>query len=229
MTDASAAGAGMAVTLPRVVSRDEWVAARRAFLATEKELSRARDRVNAMRRRLPMVRLDEEYVFDTPAGRRTLPDLFDGRRQLIVYHAMPFRDPASFCVSCSFWIDNIGHLAHLHARDTSLVIDCPEPLDKILAVVRRMGWGDLPFVSSYGSDFYRDLHMRVDGPEPLPPGISAFLRDGAAVYHTYSTHMRGSDLLNGTYNYLDLTALGRQEEGLAFTQSWVRYHDAYGR
>ncbi|MFC4146106.1 DUF899 domain-containing protein [Micromonospora mangrovi] len=216
------------MSLPDVVSREEWLVARKRFLATEKELTRARDEVNAARRRLPMVAMEKEYVFDTAQGKKSLLDLFEGRRQLIVYHAMPFKDPGSFCLSCSFWIDSIGHLAHLHARNTSFVIDCPEPLAKIEPVVERMGWQRLPWTSSQGSDFYRDLWVTMDGADkPLPPGISAFLRDGDRVFHTYSTHQRGSDLLNGTYNYLDLTALGRQEEGLSWTQSWLRYHDEY--
>ncbi|WP_430787986.1 DUF899 domain-containing protein [Actinoplanes sp. G11-F43] len=216
------------MSLPEVVSREVWLVARKRFLATEKQLTRARDEVNAERRRLPMTRVDDGYVFDTAAGPRSLLDLFEGRRQLIVYHAMPFRDADSFCKSCSFWIDNIGHPAHLNARDTSLVIDCPEPLDKIQKVVDRMGWGRLTWTSSAGTDFYRHLWVTPDGArEALPPGVSAFLRDGDAVFHTYSTHQRGSELLNGTYMYLDLTALGRQEDGLSWTQSWLRYHDEY--
>lgn len=216
------------MSLPDVVSREEWVAARNRFLVTEKELTRARDRVNAQRRELPMVEVDKSYLFDTPEGKKSLLDLFDGRRQLVVYHAMPFTDPSSFCLSCSFWIDGIGHPAHLRARETSLVIDCPEPLGKILEVVQRMGWDRLTWTSSAGSDFYHDFWMTPAGKDKaFPPGVSAFLRDGDRVFHTYSTHQRGSDLLNGTYNYLDLTALGRQEEGLAWTQSWLRYHDEY--
>ncbi|WP_344972181.1 DUF899 domain-containing protein [Salinactinospora qingdaonensis] len=214
------------MSLSKVVSRDEWLVARREFLQQEKEFTRARDALNAKRRELPRVLLDKDYVFDTPDGKASLLDLFDGRRQLIVYHFMVPPETGTFCVSCSFWIDNVGHLAHLHARDTSLVVDCPVPLPRIQEFKERMGW-TVPWVSSYGSDFYPDLHFKIDERDPQPPGISAFVREGDSVFHTYSTHDRGSDLLNGTYNYLDLTPLGRQEEGLGFPQAWVRYHDEY--
>lgn len=213
--------------LPRIVSREEWVAERLAFLAKEKEFTRMRDALNAQRRALPMVLIDKEYVFDSPDGKLSLLDLFDGRRQLIVYHFMlPAETGGHFCPGCSFWVDNIGHLAHLHARDTSLVLDCPVPLADINKHKERMGW-TVPWVSSLGTDFYADFYFPLDKPEPQQPGVSCFLRDGDRVYHTYSTHDRGTDLLNGTYNYLDLTALGRQEEGLAFKWEWLRYHDQY--
>ncbi|MEY9211895.1 DUF899 domain-containing protein [Thermobifida halotolerans] len=215
------------MALSKIVSRDEWLAARRDFLAKEKEFTRARDALNAQRRELPRVLVDKDYVFDSPeGGKKSLLDLFEGRRQLVVYHFMSPPETGEFCVSCSFWVDNIGHLAHLHARDTTLVVDCPVPLDRIERFKKRMGW-TVPWVSSQGSDFYRDLHFAVDGPDPLPPGVSAFVREGDRIFHSYSTHNRGSDLLNTTYNYLDITPLGRQEEGLRFKQEWVRYHDCY--
>jgi predicted dithiol-disulfide oxidoreductase (DUF899 family) len=214
------------MNLPTVVDRDEWVRARQEFLTKEKALTRARDELNAQRRGLPVVRLDQDYVFDTMAGPRTLLELFDGRRQLIVYHFMILGAKGEFCRSCSFWVDSIGDLSHMHARDTSLVVDCPVPLARALPFRERMGW-HVPWVSSEGTSFYKDLHVPLDDGPPKQPGISAFLRDGDTVYHSYSTHMRGSDLLNATYNYLDLTPLGRQEDGLGFVQEWVNYHDSY--
>ncbi|OLT19128.1 hypothetical protein BJF79_02645 [Actinomadura sp. CNU-125] len=195
--------------------------------AKEEELLRVRDSLSAERRELPWVKMDREYVFQAPDGERTLLDLFDGRKQLIVYHFMlPSMTGGKFCVSCSFWIDNIGHLAHFHARDTSVVVDCPVPLDDILAHKERMGW-TLPFVSSAGTDFYSDLHFTSPDGKVMMPGISVFARDGESVYHTYSTLEYGGEMLNGTYHYLDLTPLGRQEEGLAWKHDWVHYHDEY--
>jgi predicted dithiol-disulfide oxidoreductase (DUF899 family) len=233
--------------LPHVVSRDEWLVARKAFLAREKEFTRERDKVNAERRRLPMVKIDKEYTFEGPNGTVRLLDLFEGRRQLIVYHFM--FDPSwdQGCPMCSFLADNIGHLAHLRdARDTSLVVVSRAPLTKIEPFKARMGW-TFPWHSSFGSDFNYDFHVTLD--EAVAPveynykdkatlekagmswpsehhGLSVFLRDGDAVFHTYSTYARGGDLLLGTYNYLDLTPLGRQEEGPGSHE--FRHHDRYG-
>jgi predicted dithiol-disulfide oxidoreductase (DUF899 family) len=241
------------MNLPKIVSHDEWLVARKRLLAKEKDFTRARDRLNAERRRLPMVRIDKEYVFDGPDGKATLFDLFDGRRQLIVYHFM--FDPAwdAGCEGCSIVVDNIGHLAHLHARDTSLVLVSRAPLPKLLAYQKRMGW-TVRWCSSYGSEFNYDFH--VTGDESVAPveynyrdqaellamgddgtgeghGLSAFLRGEADVFHTYSTYARGTDLLNSTFNYLDLTALGRQEpweeppgrSWLPASGWWWRRHD----
>jgi predicted dithiol-disulfide oxidoreductase (DUF899 family) len=219
---------------PNVVSREQWLTARKQLLAKEKELTRHRDEVNAERRRLPMVRIDKAYVFAGRSGKETLLDLFDGRRQLIVYHFM--FDPAwdEGCRSCSFMVDNIGNLAHLHARDTSLVLVSRAPLNRIEAFRKRMGW-TVPWYSSYGSDFNYDFHVSLDeAVAPVEynylskaeliakgedyfargecPGTSAFLRDGDQVFHTYSTFARGTEMLGGAYSILDLTALGRQEE-----------------
>jgi predicted dithiol-disulfide oxidoreductase (DUF899 family) len=216
-----------------VVSREAWLATRKEFLSKEKALTRERDALNAERRRLPMVRIDKDYVFDGPAGTARLLDLFEGRRQLIVYHFMFDPGLAEGCPHCSFLVDNIGHLAHLHARDTSLVLVSRAPLAKIEPFKKRMGWM-FPWYSSFGSDFNYDFHVTVD--ESVAPieynyqdkaileqkgetyhlsgeqhGVSIFLRDGNRVYHTYSTYGRGTDLFVGTYNYLDLTPLGRQE------------------
>lgn len=244
------------VEYPRVASRAEWLAARKALLAKEKDLTRYRDTVNAERRRLPMVRIDKEYVFESPAGRVSLLDLFEGRRQLIIYHFMFDPSWSEGCPSCSFLVDNIGRLAHLHARDTSLALVSRAPLAKIEPFKKRMGW-TVPWYSSFGSHFNYDFHVTLD--EVVAPveynyrdeaelmqkgetyftqgeshGLSVFLRDGDDIFHTYSTYARGTDLLAGTYNYLDLTPLGRQEDweeppgrSDGPLMHRVRHHDRY--
>lgn len=242
---------------PKIMSRDEWLAARKKLLVKEKELTRHRDAVNAERRRLPMVRIDKEYVFDGPDGKARLLDLFDGRQQLVVYHFMFGPSWDEGCPSCSLLVDNIGHLAHLHARNTSLVLVSRAPLSKIEPFKKRMGW-TVPWYSSFGGDFNYDFHATLDAAvapveynyqdkqelvqkgesyftEGESHGLSVFLRDGDGIFHTYSTYARGADLLVGTYNYLDLTAFGRQEDWEepagrsdgAFMH-WVRHHDKYG-
>lgn len=195
---------------PQIVSREEWLVARQELLIKEKETTRARDRLNAERRRLPMVKIDKEYLFEGPDGKASLLDLFDGRCQLILYHFM--FDPSwdDGCKSCSNLVDNLpSRLARLHARDTSLVLVSRAPLAKIEPFKTRMNW-TVPWFSSYGSDFNYDFDATGDGGEK--PGISVFLREGETIFHTYSTTARGVDILLGTYNYLDLTPLGRQEE-----------------
>ncbi len=243
-------------SLPKAVSRDEWLAARRALLAKEKELTRHRDAVNAERRRLPMVKLDKQYRFDGPGGTQSLLDLFEGRCQLIVYHFMFDPAWAEGCPSCSLVVDNLGHLAHLHARRTSLAVVSRAPLATIEPFKRRMGWS-FPWYSSSASDFNYDFHVTHD--EAVAPveynylskaellrkdepwftqgeshGLSVFLCDGESVFHTYSTYARGADLLVGTFNYLDLTPLGRQEDweeppgrSDGPFMHWVRRHDRY--
>jgi predicted dithiol-disulfide oxidoreductase (DUF899 family) len=229
---------GDAVNTPPVVSRDVWVAARKDFLLKEKEFSRARDALSAQRRALPMVKIDKDYVFEGADGTASLLDLFEGRRQLIVYHFM--FDPAwdEGCPMCSFLTDNMPNLAHLReARDTSLVLVSRAPLVKITPFAQRMGW-TFPWYSSFGSDFNYDFHVTLDeAVAPVEynyraesvsgeqPGLSVFLRDGESIFHTYSTYARGLDLLDGTYNYLDLTPLGRQEEGPGSHE--FRHHDRY--
>jgi predicted dithiol-disulfide oxidoreductase (DUF899 family) len=241
------------VEYPKIVSRAEWLNARKELLAKEKELTRRRDALNAERRRLPMVRIEKGYIFEGPAGKVRLLDLFEGRRQLIVYHFMfdPTWDDG--CPSCSFLVDNIGHLAHLHSRNTSLALVSRAPLPKIERFKQRMGW-IVPWYSSFGSDFNYDFHVTMD--ESVAPveynkeelvrkgetyftkgeshGLSVFLRDGDRIFHTYSTYARGTDLLAGTYNYLDLTALGRQEDweeppgrSDGPFMHWIRHHDRY--
>jgi predicted dithiol-disulfide oxidoreductase (DUF899 family) len=236
---------------PQVVSRDEWVAARKELLAQEKELTRSRDALNAERRRLPMVEIDKEYVFDGPDGKAGLLDLFDGRRQLLVWHFMFYPHWEAGCPSCSLVIDNVGHLSHLHARDTSLVAISRAPIEKLTAYKQRMGWA-VPWYSSHDSDFNYDFHVTLDpavaeveynyadpGLAPEWPveghAVSAFLRDGDRVFQTYQSYARGGDLLIGTYNWLDLTALGRQEDweqppgrSDGGMQGWLHRHDEYG-
>lgn len=244
------------IDLPKIVSRADWLNARKELLIKEKALTHYRDAVNAERRRLPIVKIEKNYIFDGPTGKARLLDLFGERRQLIVYHFM--FDPSwdEGCPSCSFLVDNIGHLAHLHARKTSLALVSRAPLAKIEPFKRRMGW-TFPWYSSFGTDFNYDFHVTLD--EAVAPveynyadkaellrkgetyftqgeshGLSAFLRYGEDVFHTYSTYARGTDLLAGTYNYLDLTALGRQEEweeppgrSDGPFMHWVRHHDRY--
>jgi predicted dithiol-disulfide oxidoreductase (DUF899 family) len=224
--------------LPQVVSRDEWLAARKELLAREKELTRARDALNAERRRLPMVRIEKEYVFEGPDGEATLLDLFDGRRQLIVGHFM--FDPSwdEGCSSCSAGADEIsnGLLKHLHTRDTTFVYVSRAPLAKIEEYRASKGW-TFPWYSSYGSDFNYDFHVTLDesaapieynyrsraeheqtgsdayADQPVErPGRSCFLREGDSVFHTYSVYARGLETVGGSYYFLDETALGRQED-----------------
>lgn len=215
------------MVLPQVVSPEEWQVARDELLVKEKELTRAQDALNAERRRLPMTAIDKEYVFDGPGGRVTLLDLFEGRRQLIVYHFMMAPGSKHRCPGCSMVADNIGHLAHLHARDTTLVLVSPAPLSEIEPFKRRMGW-TMPWFSAYGNDFTQDSGVGDEF------GVSVFLREGERVYRTYFTTNRGGDQLVGTLRYLDLTPLGRQEEweqpagrGSSGPGHWWRLHDEY--
>jgi predicted dithiol-disulfide oxidoreductase (DUF899 family) len=231
--------------LPEVVSGEQWLAARKALLAKEKELTRARDRLNADRRRLPMVRIDKAYTFEGADGTVSLLDLFDGRPQLVVHHFMFAPDWDAGCPSCSSAADQLpANLRQLHVRNTTLVAVSLAPYPKLAAFRARMGWS-FPWYSSYGSDFNYDFHATLDdrvapvllhfrtqaelaeegkgvpwtgGPWQQEirgaelPGISAFLRVGDEVFHTYSTYGRGIEEFHNGNNYLDLTALGRQEE-----------------
>jgi predicted dithiol-disulfide oxidoreductase (DUF899 family) len=210
--------------LPPVVSREEWLAARSELLVKEKELTRAHDRVNADRRRLPMVRIDKPYRFEGPDGTVGLLEMFEGRPQLVMHHFMFGPDWDEGCSSCSSAADQIpATLRQLHVRNTTLVAVSRAPYQKLAAFRERMGW-TFPWYSSYGSDFNYDFHTTVDdevpsdGPrtESTPgeelPGISAFLRVGGEVFHTYSTYDRGIEQFHYGIPYLDLTALGRQEE-----------------
>jgi predicted dithiol-disulfide oxidoreductase (DUF899 family) len=225
-----------------VVSRELWVAERQSLLAHEKELTRLRDRIARERRALPWVRIGKNYVFDAPEGRRTLADLFEGRRQLLVQHFMFGPGWAEGCPSCSFMADHIGGMeVHLAHRDVTLLVVSRAPLAEIERFRRRMGW-QFKWVSSHGSDFNHDFGVsftpeeRAGGEvpynyrmQPFPseeaPGVSVFYRDDAGeVFHTYSTYGRGVEVMMGTYELLDLTPRGRDE---AYAMDWVRHHDRY--
>ena len=227
-----------------IVSQDEWLAARKALLAKEKEFSKARDQLSAARRALPWVKVEKNYVFDGPAGKETLADLFGGKSQLLVYHFMLGPGWVQGCPSCSFLADHFdGAVAHLAQRDVTLVVVSRAPLVEIDAYKKRMGWR-FKWVSSYGTDFNRDYHVsfskdEVAGeveynyamgkfPSEEAPGISAFIKDDAGgVFHTYSSYARGLDILLGTYNFLDMAPKGRDEDSLPWTMAWVRRHDEY--
>jgi len=223
----------------QIVSREDWLTARRALLAEEKALTRAQDALAAKRRALPMVRIDKPYRFATEAGEKTLLELFDGRRQLLIYHFMFGADWSEGCPSCSFWADNFDHIApHLAARDTTFLAISKAPLATLLAYRKRMGWS-FPWASAGASGFNEDFHVTFDGPggehnfAPRTgdysemPGISAFLRDGDRVLHSYSTYGRGVEAVNGAYHFLDLTALGRNEAELPWAMAWIKRRDRY--
>jgi predicted dithiol-disulfide oxidoreductase (DUF899 family) len=229
----------------KVVSRDEWLIARKAHLAREKEFTRLRDRLSAERRELPWVKVETPYVFDTPGGKRTLGDLIDGRGQLIVYHFMLGPEWEEGCPSCSLLADHFdGAALHLAHRDVTLLAVSRAPLPEIEAYKQRMGWG-FPWVSSYGSNFNFDYHVSFR-PEDIAkgkvdynyaigdfesdemPGLSVFYQDASGnIFHTYSACARGLDILVGAYNFLDLTPKGRDEAELPWTMAWVRRHDEY--
>ena len=236
----------------QVVAHDEWLAARKQHLAEEKEFTHLRDQLSQRRRDLPWEAVDKEYVFEGPHGQMTLTELFDGRSQLVVYHAM--FDPATAspstswtedaaCQVCSFWVDNFNGIGvHLNHRDVTLVAVSRAPYAKIAAYRQRMGW-TFPWVSSGTSDFNFDYHVSFTAHEvaagranynytiqepPLSelPGVSVFIKDAAGkIFHTYSTYARGLDMLNVAYHYLDLVPKGRDEGGRG--QYWVRRHDEY--
>jgi predicted dithiol-disulfide oxidoreductase (DUF899 family) len=226
--------------LPQVVSPAEWEAARESLLVKEKEATRARDALAAERRRLPMVRVDKDYVLEGPNGKTSLLDLFEGRRQLIVYHFMFGPSAEAGCDGCSMVVDNIGHLAHLHARETSLVLVSRAPSAKIEPFKKRMGW-TIPWYSSFDSDFNVDFGVSPESPRPADYqdgetfGLSVFLRDGGSMYRTYYTDRRGVEALGSNWTFLDLTPLGRQEDWedspVGYPQTppyqWWRLHDEY--
>ncbi|MGD1087320.1 MAG: thioredoxin family protein [Verrucomicrobiota bacterium] len=228
----------------KVVSENEWLAARKALLAKEKKFNRLRDQLNQQRRNLPWVKVDKEYIFDGPNGNETLAGLFGGKSQLIVYHFMFGPGWKEGCPHCSFWVDHFeGALVHLNQRDTTLAVISRAPLKEIAPFKKRMGW-KFKWLSSFKSDFNFDYHVSFT-PEEIKSGTlsynygkikmkidelqgtSAFYKDKSGdIFHTYSTYSRGIDLLNTTYNFLDLTAKGR-DENPDRTQDWVRYHDQY--
>jgi predicted dithiol-disulfide oxidoreductase (DUF899 family) len=230
------------MSLPEIATREQWLHARLELLEREKAMTRARDTLNADRRRLPMVRIEKDYAFEGPDGSAGLADLFEGRRQLFVQHFMFDPSWTDGCASCSADADELaaGLLAHLHVRDTTFAAVSRAPLAKLEDYKARKGW-EFPWYSSYGSDFNHDFHATIDesvapleinyrsraelesvgermawiatAEQPFEmPGLSCFLRDGDDVFHTYSVSARGTEAIGGAYAFLDMTALGRQEE-----------------
>jgi predicted dithiol-disulfide oxidoreductase (DUF899 family) len=230
----------------KIVTRDEWLAARKKLLTKEKAFTRLRDELSEQRRALSWVKIEKEYVFEGPNGKETLADLFEGRSQLIIYHFMYGPDWKEGCPSCSFWADSFNgidiHLAH---RDMTLIAVSRAPVKTLEAYKRRMGWS-FKWVSSLGSDFNHDYHVSFTPdevkrgelfynyqirsfPSEEAAGISVFYKDDQGeIFHTYSCYARGLDMLNGAYHYMDLAPKGRDEEGLLpHTMAWLRRRDQY--
>lgn len=231
---------------PPIVPHDDWVQARKALLAKEKELTRRRDELSRQRRALPWERVEKTYVFQGPSGPETLADLFGGRSQLIVYHFMFGPDWTDGCKSCSFLADHFNPaIVHLNQRDVSMVAVSRAPVDKLEAFRRRMGW-TFKWVSSLDNEFNRDYYVTfteeevADGsayynyshqgfPAGEAPGASVFFRDEQGrIFHTYSVYQRGLDMFITAYHYLDIVPRGRDEEDLSYTMEWLRLHDEYG-
>ncbi len=229
----------------QIVSWQEWIEARKALMAREKELTRARDALSEQRRNMPWVKVDKPYMFDAPHGKVSLGDLFKGRPQLVVQHVMFAPEWDAACRSCSFWVDGFERMVpHLAARDTTMVAVSRAGVAKLEAFKARMGW-TFDWVSSGTNDFNYDYGVtftraQIEAGKPMYnfgttpfygeelPGISVFYRDDdGAVFHTYSTFARGLDMMNAAYHYLDLTPLGRHEDGLSFPMEWVRLRDQY--
>ena len=228
----------------RVVSSEEWTRARLDLLAAEREFTRQRDALTRRRMAMPWERVEKSYRFEGPSGPLSLPDLFDGCSQLIIYHLMFGPDWEEACKSCSFWADHFdATVVHLKHRDVTLAAVSRASFDKITTYKKRMGWR-FPWVSSHGSDFNFDYHVSFTpaqmaegkayynyriGPDihPEKEGLSVFYKNGdGEVFHTYSCYARGIDMLNGTYQYLDVAPKGR-DENTEFPMSWVRRHDQY--
>jgi predicted dithiol-disulfide oxidoreductase (DUF899 family) len=240
------------VAAHKVVSHDEWIAARKKHLRKEKEFTHLRDQLSRERRGLPWELVDRDYTFESERGKMPLHDLFEGRSQLVIYHAMFNPDTAgpdttwtadAACFACSWWLDHFdGITVHLHHRDITIAAVSIAPYPAIAAYKERMGWS-FPWYSSAGSDFNFDYQVsftpeqveagkaeynyqvnQIGGSES--PGVSVFLKEGDTIYHTYSTYTRGLDMLNLTYHYIDLTPKGRGE-GPGGLGEWVRRHDEY--
>ena len=236
----------------KVVSHDEWVEARKQHLLEEKNFTRLRDELSAARRELPWELVDKEYTFEGPDGRVTLDGMFEGRGQLVIYHAMfnpaTATDRTSWtrdaaCTACSYWMDNFDNIVvHLNHRDITMAAVSMAPVDKLEAYKERMGW-TFPWYSSAGSQFNFDYHVsltpeqmkagkaeynfRVDGVgQSENPGVSVFVRDEGRIFHTYSTYARGLDMLNVAYHYMDLVPKGR-DEGTGHGMSWLHRRDEY--
>lgn len=231
----------------KIVSKNEWLAARSTLLKKEKEFTVLRDKLSQQQRDMPWASVDKEYLFDGPNGKQTLSDLFDGRSQLIVYHFMYDPNWDAGCPSCSFWADNFnGIVVHLNQRDVTMIAVSRAPYTKIDEYKKRMGW-NFKWVSSYNTDFNFDYHVSFtpeelsekkalynydlqDTHSPEREGVSVFYKDTAGhVFHTYSAYARGIDTLNVAYHYLDLVPKGRDEGDHEFPQFWVRRHDEYGK
>lgn len=229
----------------KVVSQADWVAARKELLAKEKEFTRLRDQLSRQRREMPWEKVEKRYTFDSPKGRETLSDLFGGRSQLIVYHFMFGPGWKEGCPSCSFLADTFdGVTVHLAQRDVNFTVVSRATLREIEAFKKRMGWS-FKWVSSFGNDFNFDYHVsfskeekaqgnvyynygKTEFPAEEAPGMSVFYKNEAGeIFHTYSSYARGLDNMIGTYNWLDLTPKGRDEDGLTFSMAWVRHHDRY--
>jgi predicted dithiol-disulfide oxidoreductase (DUF899 family) len=228
----------------KVVTQAEWVAARKEFLKKEKEFTRLRDELSRKRRELPWEKVEKPYVFESAKGSETLADLFDGRSQLIVYHFMFGPGWKEGCPSCSYLADSFDPAAlHMAQRDTTLAVVSRATLPEIETFKKRMGWR-FKWVSSFGSDFNYDYQVSQNKDEKAKgkdyynyefgefpseerPGLSVFFRKDGEVFHAYSTYARGLDILLPTYNFLDLTPKGRDEDALPYPMAWVRHHDRY--
>jgi predicted dithiol-disulfide oxidoreductase (DUF899 family) len=228
-----------------IVSHEQWIEARKRFLAKEKDFTHLRDELSRERQALPWERVEKKYVFESEKGKETLADLFEKHSQLIVYHFMFDPEWELGCRSCSFWADNFdGIIPHLHQRDISMVAVSRAPLHKLQEQARKFGW-KFKWVSSFGSDFNFDYAVsfspdaRKRGEalynygtqkieqSPEMPGVSAFIKSDGEIYHTYSTYSRGIDMLNAAYQFLDIAPKGRDEDGLSFPMEWVKHHIAY--
>jgi predicted dithiol-disulfide oxidoreductase (DUF899 family) len=230
----------------RVVGAAEWLVARKELLKKEKELTHLRDEISRLRLELPWETVGKKYVFEGPQGKQTLADLFEGRSQLIIYHFMLGPGWKEGCPSCSYLADHFdGMRVHLAARDIHLAVVSRAPWPEIEAFQKRMEW-KFPWVSSNGTDFNLDYQVSATPetkadekvlynyemqvfPAEERPGLSAFYKDGGEIFHTYSTYARGLDILVGAYNFIDMSPLGRNEQGLKHTMAWVRHHDRYGQ
>ena len=229
----------------KVVSEKEWLAARKELLMEEKEFTRLRDQLSQKRRDLPWVKVEKEYIFDSPDGKKTHADLFDGKSQLIVYHFMYSPDWDEGCPSCSFWADNFNGIdIHLKHRDISFIVVSKAKLEILEAYKKRMGW-NFTWVSSLENDFNSDYHVSFTPdemekgemyynyqiskfPSEEAPGVSVFYKsEQGEIFHTYSCYARGLDMLNGAYHYMDLAPKGRDEDDLPFTMAWLCRHDQY--
>lgn len=230
----------------KIVSHDQWIAARKAYLVEEKAFSKARDALAKKRRDLPWEKVEKKYLFEGPNGKQSLSELFGGRSQLFIYHFMLGPGWEAGCPSCSFLADHFdGAVIHLANRDVTFLVVSRAPLAEIEKYKKRMGWR-FKWVSSFGSDFNHDYQVSASPeeksggralynyemttfPSEERPGASAFYKSGTGeIFHTYSTYGRGLDILLGTYNILDLAPKGRDEADLKWSMAWVRRHDEYG-